>query len=455
MHMERLNRLAAAANSLLMAFAGIIAAFLLLSGLYVLNDIYYTNRTAFVSYDLLKYRPEPHLQGKEEYDFSELRQINPDTVGWLEMFGTNINYPVMHGKDNLEYLNKDIFGYSTLSGSIYLAAENDSDFSNWYNLIYGHHMENGAMFGDIEKYLDHDYFSSHQEGILQTSEGDYIIKVFACIRTNAYEDAVYQISEDAESKYPVLRDYISQHAVIKEDIPDASDDMQIIGMSTCTDAVTDGRIVLFASVAPWDSSSDGNALERMASSEESDKPSITEMLTAIGHKTDGRKWALLNLMCVICTFLTLLPVWALRRKFGQLRYAKDTIDRLEDELEEDQNNKDVPDDGLPETEIPDEDAPDDDVADTSEDDEKDQIISDLKHFLRKSRIGILLEVLILLISVIAFLVTEDITGRMGIRDRWTGLMILIAAIALTADFICLRYRGIRPEDEPETEQENK
>ena len=60
--------------------------------------------------------------------------------------------------------------------------------------------------------------------------------------------------------------------------------------------------------------------------------------------------------------------------------------------------------------------------------------------------GILLEAVIFGVSAAVFLLTEDLTGRMGIRDRWTGLMILIAAAALLADIICLRYRGRRPDE---------
>ena len=428
--MKFLNRLATAANGVLMAVSALIAAVLLVSGLYVLNDIYYTNRTAFTSYDLLQYRPAPaQNSGEPNYSFSELKDINTDTVGWRELFGTNINYPVMHGRDNLEYLNKDIFGYSTLSGSIYLAAENDGDFSNWYNLIYGHHMDNGAMFGDIEKYLDPDFFASHSEGILQTDSGDFIIQVFACIRTNAYEDAVYQVTDGAESKYPVLQDYIQQHAVTQKEIPDGGS--KIIGLSTCSDAVTDGRIVLFASVKPWDNATNGSAAERMAEDTSEDTSPLPQLLTASGHKVSRNKWSFLNLMCVVCTFLTLLPVWALRRKFGQMRYARNMIKKLEDDTD---NQEDAPDmDNAPE--------------DADENNANSQIVSDLKHFLRKSRTGLILEAIILIVSVIAFLMTEDITGRMGIRDKWTGLMILIAAAALTADFICLRYRGQRPEEE--------
>lgn len=415
--MKWLYWLADAANALLLAAAGSAAVLMLLCGVYVLNDICYTNRTAFVSYDLLQYRPAP--QGSEAEagrTFSELRELNADTVGWLELFGTHINYPVMQGADDLEYLNRDIFGYQTLSGSIYLSAENDGAFDDWYNIVYGHHMDNGAMFGDIEKYLDPEFFAAHSEGILQTAKGDYKIQTIACIRTNAYEDIIYQVQEAAESKYPALYDYIKAHSAGAEDLPESIGGEQILGFSTCSDAVTDGRIVLFASVRPWDTAVDGNAAARMVQAEPEPAP-ILPKWTAKGHSFSGGQWAILNLLCVLCTFLTLLPLWALRTKFGQLSYARRIIRTWEHA---------------------------DSEPDSREAQEAQQCIHDLRFFLRKSRIGLLAEGVLLLVSVIGFLMTEDWQGRMVIRDAWTGWMLLLAACALTADVICLRYRGKRP-----------
>ena len=424
--MKLIYKIADAANTLLMIIVALFAMVLMFCGLYVLNDIYYTNRTAFVSYDLLKYRPVPKISDDAENEvqsFDELKEINPDAVGWIEMLGTNINYPVVQGKDNTEYLNKDIFGYSTLSGSIYLAAENNSGFNDWYNIIYGHHMDNGAMFGDIKKYLDPDFFASHSEGILQTEQGDYSIRVIACVRTNAYEDAVYSLQDSAEDQYPQLYDYIMNNYININSLPENIDNIQILGLSTCTDAVTDGRIVLFASVSPWDNEINGNIAEKMTRG--NDKPDDGLIsLTAEGHQIKNEKWAVLNLLCVLCTFLTLMPLWALRSKYRQFSYSKKMIRKIEDKNEETETN-----------------------SDKAENDTEKKIISNLKHFIRKGRTGLVIELLIFIAAAIVFIITENLRGRMGISDKWTGIMILIASAALAADIIFLRYRGIRPDIE--------
>ncbi len=419
--MKRLDQFAKSANDVLMILIALVAGVMLMSGLYVLNDIFYTNRSAFISYDLLQYRPKAREEDKTgDNGFEDLEKINPDTVGWIEIFGTNINYPVVHGNDNLEYINKDIFGYSTASGSIYLAAENNSDFSDWYNMFYGHHMENGAMFGDIEKYLDPEFFNSHTDGIIQTKDGNYSIHVFACVRTNAYEETVYQLESDSEDRYPELKKYMEEHAVNHTEIPDNISDGYILGMSTCTNAVTDGRIVLFAKVSPWDDEKDGIASERITTVDTA--ASDTKQLNAAGHKIREESWAFLNLMCLICTFLTLFPLWASKKKFGQFSYSRKMCHRLEKQIKDEQNDE------------------------KQDEDDRQKTVGDLRSFIKKGHIGICIEIGMLILSAAVFFITEDITGRMVIRDRWTWLMILIAAAALTADFICLRYRGKLPEE---------
>ena len=93
-------------------------------------------------------------------------KLNKDVVGWIKIFDTHISYPVVQGKDNQEYLNKDVFGEFSFSGSIFLDYRNACDFTDSYSIIYGHHMEYGAMFGDVVEFKNDDYFQEHKTGAL-------------------------------------------------------------------------------------------------------------------------------------------------------------------------------------------------------------------------------------------------------------------------------------------------
>ena len=102
-----------------------------------------------------------------------------------------IDYPVMQGETNSEYLNKDPYGEFSLSGSIFLDSRNEKMFSDPYSLIYGHHMEYGAMFGSLDGYADREYFDAHKTGTLTVIKGaEYKITFFASCKAQATTEQV-------------------------------------------------------------------------------------------------------------------------------------------------------------------------------------------------------------------------------------------------------------------------
>ena len=413
--MKILESAAKIANKILMIFVIITSLILFMFSVYVLYDVFYTGRNAYISYDLLQYRPDVTETNKDgKPDFEELKKINPDTVGWVEIYDTNICYPIVQGQDDLEYAGKDIYGYNSLTGSIYLSSKNQSAFNDWYNLIYGHHMDNGAMFGDIDKYRDKNFFYSHQKGILQTLDGNYELTITACVLTNSYEDVIYTVGSKDESQYGELHDYITENSVMLDDGSDVKqlgDSTKILALSTCEGASTNGRLVLFADAKKVD----GPIKRPMPA----DDPSKIN-LQAVGHLSNESHWAFLNLICVLLTFLIWLPFFFLRRKYRQLKYAKRTssdidgiLDKQKDELTDEENER---------------------FSDYSK---------KLKRFRRKIHLGIIAEFLITVAAVIVFLFTENITKPMVIRDKWTWLMLLIGYLSLLIDYLCFRYRGKR------------
>ena len=417
--MKLLEAAAKAANKLLMVFVVILSLILFTYSVYVLYDVLYTEKNAFISYDLLQYRPDVNSKTEDgKPDFAELLRLNPDTVGWLEIYDTNICYPIVQGSDDLEYAGKDVYGYSSLTGSIYLSSENQSAFDDWYNLIYGHHMDNGAMFGDLEKYRDKNYFYSHQKGILQTLDGNYELTITACVVTNSYEDIIYTVGSKEASQYGELHDYIKENSVLLDennDIPLLGDTTKILAFSTCEAASTNGRLVLFADAEKVD-----GPIETPASKQNT--PGT--LRRAIGHLSNESHWAFLNLICVLLTFLIFLPLFFLRRKYRQLRYTKKTAAELDEIL----GRKECP------------------LAD-DERERFEDYSSKFKRFRRKMDVGILAELLLTIAAVIVFLLTENITKPMVIRDQWTWLMLLIGYAALLTDFIFFRYRGKRITEE--------
>ena len=299
--MTRLNRAAEWLDSCLMLIIRYFAIILLLFSAYILFDTFYVSRTAFSSYDMLQYRPTAEDEGSLLNGFGDLIQMNRDAVGWLTIYDTNIDYPVVQGRDNFEYANKDVFGESSLTGAIYLDSD-DNGFEDWFSIIYGHHMENGAMFGDIDNYVDPSYIQEHYDGYLQTPDENYRLRIFACIRTDAYEDQIYHYSEsetdseeDVVAKRTELAAYIRENAVstygdyLGEDLRSVN---KLVLMSTCESGETYGRLVLLADAYPGEG-----------------RPEVVEeptVLEAIGHISGSGHWAVLNLLAIVAVLLSLI-----------------------------------------------------------------------------------------------------------------------------------------------------
>ena len=97
---------------------------------------------------------------QNQVDFEELQKINPDVYAWIQIPGTNINYPILQSVTEADdyYLNTTIDGKTGYPGSIYTEKYNSTSFTDPVTVIYGHNMKEGTMFADLHKYTDKTFF---------------------------------------------------------------------------------------------------------------------------------------------------------------------------------------------------------------------------------------------------------------------------------------------------------
>ncbi len=240
--METAVKLARIGNFILSLMAVCMMILMLAYGGYSLWDNYMINSGAFLTSDLLKYKPPENSDTEDNLSLEELMALNPETRGWLTIDGTHIDYPVVQGEDDMKYVNTDIYGEFSLSGAIFLSCINSPDFSDHYNLMYGHHMDNGGMFGDVMEFVETDYFQSHETGTLYLPHKTYGITLFACIQADAYDRTIYTPGKECDMQ--ALLDYLKEESEQYRDIGVTAED-RIVGMSTCVDATTNGRMILF------------------------------------------------------------------------------------------------------------------------------------------------------------------------------------------------------------------
>ncbi len=180
-------------------------------------------------------------------DFNELWQINPDVVGWIRFDDTDavsIDYPILHAADNDTYLRTDLYGDSHTSGSIFLEAANSSDFSDIYNIIYGHNMRNGTMFGTLRKYRDNEgFYEANPYFTIYTPRGAYRYQIFGY--TNIDEDSdIYRVGFAPDGNYQQLINSMLASSMYDTGVvPTISD--RTVTLSTCTSAGDDYRFVVY------------------------------------------------------------------------------------------------------------------------------------------------------------------------------------------------------------------
>ena len=190
------------------------------------------------------YKPTAANQGKT---FEQLQDINPDVFAWLTVYGTHIDYPVVQGTNNMKYINTNAAGRYSLSGAIFLDYRSSTDFSDFSSILYGHHMDKNAMFGEIEYFTDKQYFEARKYGMLYYNGQEHGLEIFAFIHTSAYDEDVFRTKitgKEAQQKY---LDTILSKTVHTRDIQVTADD-RIVLLSTCSASTTNGRDILVARI---------------------------------------------------------------------------------------------------------------------------------------------------------------------------------------------------------------
>lgn len=189
------------------------------------------------SYALYKPNSEDNLT------FADLKDINDDVIGWIDVYGSKIDYPIVQGRDNQEYLNKTVLGKFSTTGSIFLDASNTEDFSDFQNILYGHFMAERKMFGDLELFKDEDFFNTHKYGLIhrdgKASKG---IEFFAFLKTVGTDPDILSIAKKSKEK-PDLIDHIYQQATFSRKLDFAKDENLVV-LDTCDFSLTNGRSIL-------------------------------------------------------------------------------------------------------------------------------------------------------------------------------------------------------------------
>jgi sortase B len=137
-------------------------------------------------------------------DFSELKQANSKTVGWIEVKGTNVNLPYVQTNDNKYYLTHSFDNSYNSCGWAFLDYRNNKNNSDKNTIIYAHGRKNGSMFGSLRNLLNKDWQSNKDNYVIRTSTETentlwQIFSVYYLPTTNDYIQVKFKDDEEFET----------------------------------------------------------------------------------------------------------------------------------------------------------------------------------------------------------------------------------------------------------------
>lgn len=177
--------------------------------------------------------PETYEDGFVEVDWEYWKGINPDIIGWVNVEGTQINYPIVaaHADDPNYYLKHDIYGKYNPYGVPYLDADCEGNIDAQNAVIYGHHMNNDSMFSDFSNFKDPAYIEEHSPIYLQTPEKKMKLDVKYVDVINANQGGKYTKFADLTSFVAWYQDQLDKATLVVDKYAQPT---HVINFCTCS-----------------------------------------------------------------------------------------------------------------------------------------------------------------------------------------------------------------------------
>ena len=184
--------------------------------------------------------------------YARLYATNKDFVGYLEAKGVNLSLPIVQAENDSKYLERNFYGKSTKYGCPFVTHVNNIVELDQNTIIFGHHMNNGTVFGALDAYKKIDGFKAAPVITFNTLYKDYSWKVVAAFITNAYEKddngyvfRYYFASLSTQDRFAVYLNEMSQRSLYDTGVDVLPTD-KLLTLSTCSHEFTDARFVVVA-----------------------------------------------------------------------------------------------------------------------------------------------------------------------------------------------------------------
>lgn len=190
---------------------------------------------------------EQTIKTEETYkiDFAALKQVNSETVAFLKVNGTEIEYPIVKTRNNDFYLKHSFDKTYNAAGWIFADYRNKLNGSDKNIVIYGHNRKNGTMFSSLRNILKKEWYNNPENLKIQliTENEELIYEIFSIYQI---EKETYYLQTDFnnEEEYSSFIKTLKNRS-IKDFGVELTSENQILTLSTCAND-NNYRVVLHA-----------------------------------------------------------------------------------------------------------------------------------------------------------------------------------------------------------------
>ncbi|MBQ4584152.1 MAG: class B sortase [Bacilli bacterium] len=179
-----------------------------------------------------------------DVNLNELKKDNADTIGWIQVLGTDINYPIVQADNNDYYLKRDFSKKRNTGGWIFLDYRNNINNLSNNNIIYGHMRKNGSMFGSLKNVLTNNWQNNSNNHLIKisTEQYSYLFQVFS-IYTIPNETYYIQTDFDNIKNYKDFLNTIVNRSIYNFNT-EINQEAKILTLSTCHN--NDDRLAVHA-----------------------------------------------------------------------------------------------------------------------------------------------------------------------------------------------------------------
>ena len=186
-----------------------------------------------------------------EADFQNLKTINEDVIGWINVPGTKINYPFVQTKDNEYYLKHSLDKSSNKKGWVFMDFRNDIDYLSKNTILYAHGLNNNQMFGSMRNVVKENWFKNKNNRIVKisTENSNQLWEIFS---TYTIHPETYYIKTrfDSEKEYKEFLRELKSRSYFDFGVNLTSED-KILTLSSCYN--NEKRMVLHAKLIGYQS----------------------------------------------------------------------------------------------------------------------------------------------------------------------------------------------------------